>query len=382
MPGLLRRAASRAAWLRAVRPRGLRGGAVAGLVVLAVLVTCGLPALGAAGAPAVPPASAADVLDRARTAPGRPVSGSVHLHVDLGLPDLTDAVTRRPADTDGQGTDAASPLHLLAGDHELSVWTDGGTQARAEFRRWPAVYELLRRGDDLWSYDSGRDVSGHTVLTGPAAQPQAIPLDPVQFARRVLDLLVVHATPTLGAPLRVAGRPCYRLVLMPRRSQSLIGRISVAVDVATGLPLATTIDPAAGGPAAVSVAFTRLQVGPVPQRTFALPRQARAAAPSAVPPAALGAFGALGPVLSLPQPSGQELPVMGTGWERVAVLPAGALPARLADVLSAAGSPLVVAGIHARLLAGPLLSVLVLDDGRCLVGLVQPQVLTDQVAAP
>src|SRR5262249_38295524 len=81
---------------------------------------------------------------------------------------------------------------------------------------------------------------------------------PHEAAQRFLAA-VGRATPVRGADnVTVAGRAAYQLELAPKSTQSLIGRVDIAVDAATSLPLRVQVFARGAASPAYSVGFTAL----------------------------------------------------------------------------------------------------------------------------
>ena len=91
------------------------------------------------------------------------------------------------------------------------------------------------------------DLPVRGVLTAVAGTSTPVPT-PEELAGRMLMFRDGATALSLGPPRRIAGRPAYDLVLRPRSAGSLIARVEVAVDSATGLPLEVSVQPHRGGP--------------------------------------------------------------------------------------------------------------------------------------
>ena len=65
--------------------------------------------------------------------------------------------------------------------------------------------------------------------------------DPLTLARRALAAASPTTSVGMGTAVRVAGRAAYVLVLTPKDATTLVGRVEVAVDATTHVPLATAV---------------------------------------------------------------------------------------------------------------------------------------------
>ena len=153
--------------------------------------------------------------------------------------------------------------------------------------------------------------------------------------------------------MEVAGRPAYQLVLTPKAADTLVRSVQIAVDGATGLPLRVTVLARDHAKPAFEAAFTSLDVGaPDASRFEFTPPPGAKVTEKAVPEhdgaAGSGARGtgphAAGPQAAGPQATGPEPTVVGSGWDAVAVLPAGTIDTATAPMLRRSPAPSPAAG--------------------------------------
>jgi hypothetical protein len=163
-----------------------------------------------------------------------------------------------------------------------------------------------------------------------------------------------------GPTLTVAGRSAYQLEISPRSADSLIGVASVAIDANTGLPLRVAITARGAQSPALVVEFTSVAIGAQSpaQFTFTPPPGAKVTTKDLR--AAGGNAGSSG-----------AAPVVGSGWTSVVIIPSGALPPGIQNLIAKQATP--VSG--GMLLHTPLVNALFANDGRILVGAVTPNVL-------
>jgi hypothetical protein len=192
------------------------------------------------------------------------VSGTATTHVDLGLPQL-------PAISAGPVSGALGVLDDFSGDHTLRIWSspDGVRVAellpaaeRAVFATTHAVW--LWDSDTLTAYHveapSGAGAGTHDE--GPAQ------LDPNGMAGKALHAIGPSTRVWVGTPATVAGRPVYPLLLAPRTSATLVGRIEIDVDSQTRTVLRVAVTPRGAASPALSTQFTDVSFDPIDPSVF------------------------------------------------------------------------------------------------------------------
>jgi outer membrane lipoprotein-sorting protein len=372
----------------------------------AVAVIGGGAAIGtfaASAEPSLPPRSAAQLLVDVQTARLDAMSGTVVQRADLGLPDL-------PALPAVGGAEEAAVLSsLLAGSNTMRVWYAGPDQARLALQDTLGEVDFIRDGRDLWVWQSKSNTATHRKLPaeadGKRLPPEAaLPVTPQQAADQALAAIDPTTEVTIGTNGRVAGRTAYELVLAPRDKASLVGQVRIAIDSKEYIPLRFEIFPKGSDAAAFSVAFTQISFErpAVEKFRFNPPPGAKVTEKSADD--AVGHQDKTKPRDLPRKPPAGEKPdsepakastaVIGEGWTTV-------FAARVSDsspeadirkedgqeaaaVLEILGSLQRVNGAwgSGRLLPGKLLSVLLTDDGRLLLGAVAPERLYQVAADP
>lgn len=377
---------------------------------VAVAVVAGVAAGSMGGvahaAPRLPSRTPAQLLAAAAGQGQSPpaLSGTVTETASLGVPQLP-------------GADNPSSLtSLLAGSHTIKVWYGGPAHVRLSLPVTLRETDLIRDGSTVWLWNSHTDTAtrwkvppGAGAATPP--DPAATPLTPQQAARQALAAVGPSTAVTTQHDVMVAGQAAYQLALAPKSSQSLIRKVTIALDAKhLGVPLRVKVYPRHGGPA-LRVGYTSISFAaprasdfsftPPPGatvRTPAAPADGTSAGGSGQPPAQEQAGASGG--------SAGQQQVIGKSWLSVAVLPASALsgltgPGNAASAAgqaarSVAGGPasgggagnaavagaLLKAATHVhgqwgrgRLLRTRLLSILITSNGKVLVGAVQPAVL-------
>jgi hypothetical protein len=216
--------------------------------------------------------------------------------------------------------------------------------------------------------------------------------DPAEVAQWLLDAVEPTTEVTAGEPQVVAGRDAYVLELVPTQQGTLIGSASMAVDAQTGAVLRVQVTAAGAREPAIDVGYTSFEVSSPPAEVFA----------TATPPGATveeftwdDATALRGTPDAKPEADPALAPtVVGDGWTRVLVLPAGTVDGGVFDT-GTGESPGTADGLDdlsalvdvvepvsgGSVLSTSLLSVMIADDGRVLVGAVTPQVLVAAAAA-
>lgn len=392
--------------------------AVPGVVAVAVAAAVGVPALASSGDADLPALTPQELLSRVADAEPTPVQGTVVYTARLGLPEL-------PAEMTG-----ADPLNLLGGSSTLRVWSDGAERSRVSLLGATSEYSVVHAGAEAWTYSSTDDAVTHYTLDPAdvaryraladqaAASPGADLPTPEAAAAQVLALAERDADVTVDSPTTVAGRDAYQLVVSPTDDGTLVSRVVVAVDAATSQPLRVqTWSTSDGAAPSLEVGFTDVAFTAPDDSVLAFSAPAGATTEDVVVP--------LPDVPDLPAEAADPtavptLPdgvaVSGSGWSTVVTLSdvdvaglVGGDAASLATVPGAErvlgseeaqdlvqqfvpsdedGTPgrpsldtsalydqLTTAVPEGRLLSSTLLSVLITDDGRVLVGAVPADAL-------
>jgi outer membrane lipoprotein-sorting protein len=333
-----------------------------------------------------------------RTGPLPPLTGTVVESAALGLPDLP-------------GIDNPSSITtLLTGSHTVRIWYADGRHFRLAMPGMASESDLIVNGSTAWYWQSTTNsvtryvlpAGDHPAALGPAP---AMAITPQQAARQALAAVGPSTRVTVQNNVTVAGEAAYQLVLAPRSASSLIGQVRIAIDATHNVPLRVQIFARGAQSPAFQVGYTSISfVRPAASNFNFTP-----------PPAAKVKTATLLPAgWSGQAPSTRKAPavkprVMGQDWLTVAVLPASAL----SEMSGGAGSAAGVAGSAARSAAGSnpggssggisgsalfgvlmrsgtnvhgawgsgrllhtsLLSILITNNGRVLVGAVTPSVL-------
>jgi outer membrane lipoprotein-sorting protein len=413
-------------------PRHARWAVPAGAVGVAAAVAAVSVITVAQASPELPARSAAQLLAAvARPASLPPLTGTVVETAALGIPQLP-----------GTGN-PTSITSLLAGSHTIKIWYSDPAHIRLAIPESMSETDVIRNGSTLWLWQSQSNTVTRKQLPAKIskeaqnAATSQIPLTPQQAAQQVLKEVGPSTAVSVDPAVTVAGQAAYELVLTPKSSSSLIGKVTLALDGAhsdvplrvqvfargaaapafqVGYTSVAFVQPAAanfnftpppGAKVTTSLAGTAFGRGPVVINGKVQVRVRSAKAASGAPQQ-----------VKIPPAKGQvkqiataKPKVLGQDWLSVAVLPAGVLSgipgagsaASIAGQAAqgAAGDP-VAAGpgqdgailgallgsatpVHGawgsgKLLHTSLVSVLETSSGQVLVGAVTPAVLYADVA--
>jgi outer membrane lipoprotein-sorting protein len=333
-------------------------------VVVVTAVAIAMPSVADASV-TLPSKTPSQVLQLVASSKVTALSGSIDETSDLGLPSISSSSI--PSGSGGSSS-LASELALLTGTNSLRVYVDGPKNVRLQVLSSLAESDVVLHGSDLWTYDSKKNTVEHATVTAPAHSTHAAPSTPRSsgplsatpqgLADQLLAWLEPTSSITVGADVRVAGRPAYDLVLTPKATDTLLGSVSIAVDAATGLPLRVQLTAAGQQTPAVSIGFSSLDLSTPAASLFDFTPPAGAtitqltksdAAPK--PHASTGA-----------KPT--EI-FTGHGWDAVVTVSAGSL----AELTSSSEfSELTTAVAGGRVLHTSLVNILFTADGRVIAG--------------
>lgn len=368
----------------------------------------------AASHPNLPAITPQALLEKVEAARVDNLTGTVELKTHLGLPDL--------GLLDNGGGSSPTLTNLLSGNHQAKVWYAGPDNVRVALPGWFSETDVFANGTDVWVWQSGPQKATHVVLPADGASgssahrhPRTPPTGPVPTPASVTQTLLDKLDPTtqvlVSNTATVAGRSAYELELVPRSTRTLVGRVAVAVDSETGLPLRVQVLPRGTTTPAIELGFSSIgfdrpaaanfsfhppahatvtratSLDQVLQETSRSPRDQRRVAfrssrvergqkvlraPVGVkPPVATSTGGAIR------EADTTDTKVIGQGWDAVVVTHVD--PTRLGDgvvpELLRSGRRVSGAWGSGRLLTTALVDALVLDDGTIVAGSVSPAVL-------
>ncbi|WP_028049097.1 hypothetical protein [Cellulomonas sp. URHD0024] len=371
------------------------------------------PLLASADSSGLPTISPEQLAAQVAAAPQQPLSGTVVYTARLGLPALP-----------FKDVGGANPVSLLGGSSTMRVWTDGAERSRAALLGDVSEYSVVQDGPQAWTYSStdnavvhytldAADTARYDDLSAKAAAGD-LPVTgdlptPAEAGQQAVAMAKQYSTVALDAQTTVAGRDAYQLVVTPKSQTTLIGRIVVAVDAKTSTPLRLQVWSRSDTKTpSLELGFTDVSFGTPADSVLSFSAPPGASTKDVVVP--LPEEGAQAPAVPGTLPEG--VTVSGTGWDSVVQAFGVDVPGLLAGDPAAAtslpgakrqfdskgaqqlydqfapenkrgsGSPigsldtsalydqLTTVVPEGHLLTSALLSVLVTDDGRVLVGAV------------
>jgi outer membrane lipoprotein-sorting protein len=320
--------------------------------------------------------------------------GTVVETARLGLPELPTP--------NGAGSADLSWTNLVTGSHTLRVWVDGPEKQRVALVGDLAESDYVHDGASVWLYSSSANEATRVTVApnaGKTAEDNVskhLPT-PAQAAAQAIAAITPTTTVTVDDTARVAGRPVYQLVLAPKDDRSLVGKVTIAVDSQTSIPLRVQVYARGSSSPAFETGFTDVTFASPPPSVFRFipPTGAKVSTASAGEvlsgqrsPGGGVAVRTVRPGVLMPAdvptrrlaPGGADRTrTIGDGWTAVVVTYGsaglGAGPPRAMSTLMDAFTQ-VPGG---RLLSTSLVSVLLTDDGKMYVGSVTPAAL-EQVA--
>jgi outer membrane lipoprotein-sorting protein len=353
------------------------GAAVA--VTAAVIAALQIPA--AQAAPNLPGRTPAQLLASISSdAKVPPLTGTVVETASLGLPQLPQAANS-----------PSSLTSLLTGSHTVKVYYQDATHYRLAVPQPQSETDVIADGSKVWLWQSSKNQASEFTGKPAAAQAKlpAAALTPQQAASQVLQAVGATTLVSVQDNVMVAGEPSYQLVLAPKDSRSLVGRVVIAVDGKYGVPLRLQLFAKGSASPAFQVGYTDLHfVSPNPANfTFTPPAGASV---TMVNPAAHKPLG------TSPQPAGAGR--YGKSWTTVVSFPQSDLTAgagsgsKQPDAYSAGGQGVGVSPqellnaltgsaktVHGTWGTGSLVTTslvsLLITGGQVYVGAVQPSVL-------
>ena len=333
---------------------------------VAVVAAAGLTATGMIRAnanPNLPGKTPLELLAAVGQAQHTGFSGTVVEKASLGLPELG-AIT---------GSDSSTGLDLLSGSHTVRVWYGGPTQQRVAVVDSLGESDVFRNGATVWEWNSAeRTAVRHTLPDDVTGRLPVTSMAPSQAAQQLLSLISPTTDISTDKNVQVAGRSAYELVLTPKETASRIGRVRIAVDGKTMVPLAFQVYARDAGRPALDISFTRFDDAQPTADNFTWQ-----------PPAGVRVTqGGAVTTPKLPLLSGKTATsTVGTGW--TTVLKVSGLPSRAAVAKQDPRLGLVYELLPAvkgswgsgHLYQSALFCVLITDDGRVYAGAVDPSVL-------
>ncbi len=336
----------------------------------------------AQASPSLPAKTPAQLLAGLAAKPDTPpLTGTVVETSSLGLPSLPGT------------SDPTSIASLLTGSHTIRIWYADPKHFRVAVPQSMSESDIIRNGGNAWVWESSQNTVTHVVIpassgksTKTKANASEPPLTPQQAATEILAKVGPTTTVRVDSNVTVAGEAAYQLVLAPKSSSSLIGQIRIAVDGSRDVPLRVQVFAKGAKNPSAQIGFTSVSFVKPASANFVFTRPAGAK----VTQQTLGS----GAEKATKKAGTGQGSMIGQGWLAVADLPSSVLT----DATPAAGQRPSGSGLSGdsgavigallksatpvsgswgsgRLIKTSLVSMLITDNGRVLVGAVTPQVL-------
>lgn len=241
--------------------RKLRWAVPAGAVIVTGAVLAGTM-LASAAPPTLPNRTPAQIIASMRQAKApSALTAVISETANLGLPAL-------PA-LSGAPSSPLSAASFLSGTHTIDLWYAGPRQVRIAVPVSFGETDIRVNGNQAWLWDSKSQTATHVILPASSKAGRFLPggrgpagafggFTPQQAAKKLLALVGPTTKVSVAGTVSVAGRSAYQLVVAPRSSQSLIGKITIAVDGQTYLPLQVQVFARGSSSPAFSIGFTSL----------------------------------------------------------------------------------------------------------------------------
>ncbi|MDQ3662023.1 MAG: hypothetical protein M3454_13385 [Actinomycetota bacterium] len=225
--------------------------AIAGAIAALVGVGAAVAAPGSIRPPATSPPPRQLVADAAEAAlAGRPHAGWVRAKLDLSLPALP------------QSGLASIPTNTSA-----RVWREGAFVRVSEAQPF-GERSFVSGPSGTWTWDSAGFSSRRL---GPNAGPLLVLAgfaDPRALTAQAFDAVAPSTAVSTGPPAVVAGRGAHVLVLRPRTTETLIGRVEVSLDATRHVPLGVAVFSREAESPSLSVAFESVSFDAIPREIF------------------------------------------------------------------------------------------------------------------
>jgi outer membrane lipoprotein-sorting protein len=318
------------------------------------------------------------------------LSGTITESAHWGLPSLPGA----------NDTASLNWQTLLTGSHTVRFSISDPAHQRLAVLGSLSESDVVRNGNDVWTYTSTDNTVTHTVLAAetakrehhPAADAPADKLTPQGAARELLGAVNPSTAISVDPTQRIAGRSAYTLVLTPRDSRSTVRKVEIALDSKQFIPLRVRLF-GAGSTPAFETAFNSISFRTPAASMFQFLPPAGASTTNDPFGISGTADGKHSDEAGVPQLN--QLKLLGSGWTSVLEIPASSATAGLlpkasagSDGGSSARSPLAplasltkpVGYNGDRLLHTSVVNALLTANGRMFIGAVSPKLLEDAAA--
>ena len=157
------------------------------------------------------------------------------------------------------------------------VWVENG-KIRFEIQGSGGDTTITGDSNGLWVYDSSKNTAteytlpAQTATQGAETSTTIAPTgatDPVTAMESVLQKLAPTASLTVSDAVKVAGRDCYVLSLVPKASTTIFGSVQVSIDAETYLPLKISVFAKGDTKPVLTAGFTSVSYAQIADSIFA-----------------------------------------------------------------------------------------------------------------
>jgi hypothetical protein len=311
-----------------------------------------------ASVPSLPARTAAQLIaevSQAVSKPLGPFTATVQETANLGLPQLP------------QIAQSGSTANLVSGTQTVNIWYSDPQHVRIAHPVQAGESDLRLNGRTLWLWNSKTQTATKITLpanatgvpgqTGNGADNGSCPppspssacatLTPQGAASQALKALGPSTAVAVDSNVKAPTGPAYQLALEPRTSQSLIGKVVIAIDASSHLPVSVEVFGRGSTGLVYSVGFSSLSFGaPAASNfTFTPPPGATVktqAVPSSIPSGLLPGLGSA---------SLKGLPLGGVAVHQGFSSVTGPMPAMPGQVVAVAIPKQALAKINAQFAA-------------------------------
>jgi outer membrane lipoprotein-sorting protein len=136
----------------------------------------------------------------------------------------------------------------------------------------------------IWVYSSGKNTATEYTLPAKQAGTSQTTLqaagtsaaDPVAAIGQYVQKLAPYATLAVSEPIKVAGRSCYVLSLVPKAPNTVLGSVQVAIDSKTYVPLKVDVYAKGTAEPVLTAGFTSVSYSDIDDDIFAFTPPANA----------------------------------------------------------------------------------------------------------
>lgn len=367
----------------------------------------------------LPDKSASQILQMVNTNPDIAFSGRVVKKAGMGLPpmniipDISQSMVDQMAEkmpkemgdflpkASAQG-ELALALEFFAGVHKANIYVDGVEKSRLQVLDQLSERDFIRNGNELWAYYAGKALAQHTTIDGREVENAEeiattlfnlnkgkLPFDytsPAAVADYILKDAAKYSDISVASDIKVAGRGAYQITITPKGGQSLVASATIAIDAATGLPLAARVMAVGQSTPAFEVAFETITFETPAASNFDFTPPAGTRIVEIPAPTRADLLQALANAPAVPSEANAKAKLeelASQGWGAVAKLPAAQVPAEL-RTLQAENSlykELTKPVAGGRVFSSALLNIFFADNGDIFAGSVTVERLLEVAAS-